>query len=146
MNSPPTRPGPALLLALCAALSWPGQAAASGAPRCPAATQVTPQDLLGLWRAEFPGHAGISLLLEPNPRWEGSLAGQLLRAGAKAEVSGDIERGEFTMEESDDGTRISGTWIGDVVEGSCGREIRGAWQGPQDGPARDFVLRWIGPR
>jgi hypothetical protein len=138
--------GPALLLALCCVASAAAQPVGTQAPQCPTAVQVTQRDLLGLWRAEFPGHDGVSLLLEPNPRWEGSLAGQLIRAGVKSEVSGDVERGEFTMEESDDGTRISGTWIGDVVEGSCGREIRGVWQGPQDGPARDFVLRWIGAR
>ena len=146
MNALRRRAGPLPLLALCAALSWAPLAAASGPSRCRAAAQVTQADLLGLWRAEFPGHAGVSLLLEPNPRWEGSLAGQLLRTGVKSEVSGDVERGEFTLEESDDGTRISGTWIGDIVEGSCGKEIRGTWHGPQDGPGRTFVLRWLGPR
>jgi hypothetical protein len=135
-----------ILLALAAAAPGLAQTAAAGAPPCPPAAQVTQKDLLGLWRAEFPGHAGVSLLLEPNPRWEGSLAGQLLRAGARSEVSGDVERGEFMLEESDDGTRISGTWAGDVVEGSCGREIRGTWHGPQDGPGREFILRWLGPR
>ena len=39
------------------------------------------------------------------------------------------------MEESIDGTHISATWLGDVVEGSCGREIRGTWQAEKR-PAR----------
>jgi hypothetical protein len=37
---------------------------------------------------------------------------------------------------------ISGTWLGDVVDGSCGREIRGTWSADGQGKdARTFVLR-----
>ncbi len=138
------RPVAAALLAL-AGWACAANALAQSAPSpCPAAEQVSAADLVGLWRAEFPGHAGVTLLLEPNPRWEGSLAGELQRAGKRAEVSGDVADGEFTLEESEDGRSISGIWAGAITEGSCGREIRGAWSGPDDGPPRAFVLRRIG--
>ena len=52
-----------------------------------------------------------------------------------------MDDGEFTMEESSDGKRISATWIGDVVEGSCGKEIRGTWKTDGAGWPLDFVLR-----
>ena len=53
--------------------------------------------------------------------------GTLERAGQTAQVVGDVHQGELTLEESLDGKRISATWLGDVVEGQCGKEIRGQW-------------------
>jgi hypothetical protein len=32
-------------------------------------------------------------------------------------------------------------WLGDVVEGSCGREIRGAWKAEGSATQIQFVLR-----
>lgn len=61
--------------------------------------------------------------------------------GRPALVAGDVDDGEFTLEESTNGTSISATWTGDVVDGSCGREIRGSWQAAGGGPALTFVLR-----
>ena len=51
---------------------------------------------------------------------------------------GDVDDGQLTLEESLDGKRISATWVGEVVEGSCAREIRApAGRGPtQEPPAR----------
>lgn len=110
----------------------------------------------GLWRAELQGAtpATATLLLGPNPNWADGLAGQVNRDGRRAQLAGDVEDGELTLEESADGERISASWLGDVVEGSCGREIRGTWQaegaaqGQAEGAARGhaFVLRWLGPR
>ena len=57
----------------------------------------------------------------------GSVRGTLERAGQTAQVVGDVHQGELTLEESLDGKRISATWLGDVVEGQCGKEIRGQW-------------------
>ena len=45
------------------------------------------------------------------------------------------------MEESADGQRIAATWLGDVVEGSCGKEIRGTWKAEGEAAARGFLLR-----
>lgn len=109
---------------------------------CPAAAEVAQQHLLGLWRAEFEGGgAGATLLLEPHPEYAQSLRGAINRDGDRALVAGDVAEGEFTLEESVNGINISAVWLGDVVEGSCGREIRGSWKAQGDPRTRSFVLR-----
>jgi len=58
------------------------------------------------------------------------------------QVVGDVDDGQLTLEESEDGKRISATWLGEVTEGRCGKEIRGTWSpeatpgasGPAPGP------------
>lgn len=110
---------------------------------CPKPADVTQTHLLGLWRAEFQGlPRGATLLLEKHPEFEGSFTGALNRNGVRAQIAADVEKGEFTMEESSDGVRVSGSWSGEVVAGSCGREIRGTWQEEKDPPRTyPFVLR-----
>ena len=118
-------------------------AAPAGAD-CPAAQDVEPHHLLGLWHAEFGGlQRGATLLLEPHPEYAGSLAGALDRDSERSRVAADLDEDGFTLEESADGVHIAATWLGDVVEGSCGREIRGSWQPAGPAPARDFVLRRV---
>lgn len=115
--------------------------AASAQGACPKAAQVTPQQLVGVWRAEFTGQTqGATLLLEPHREYAQSLSGEINRDGIRARVAADLDDGEFTLEESADGRRISATWLGDVVEGSCGKVIRGRREGGWDGTV-DFVLR-----
>lgn len=127
-----------LLLAACVALAAPVPAQ----PACPAAAEVTHVHLLGLWRAEFSGlWEGATLLLEQHPDYAQSFKGAINRDGQRGLVAGDIEEGGFTLEESADGRRIAATWLGDVVEGSCGREIRGTWQAEGEKAGRGFVLR-----
>ena len=109
---------------------------------CPKAAEVTHEHLLGMWRAEFEGLAqGATLLLERHPELKESVRGAINRNGERAEVSGDVDEGEFTLEESTDGSKIAATWQGDMVEGSCGREIRGTWQATGDARQRTFVLK-----
>jgi hypothetical protein len=116
--------------------------AAPVAIACPKAHEVAQIHLLGLWRAEFDGLAqGATLLLENHPELADSVRGRINRDGERAEVAGDVDEGEFTLEESVNGVNISATWMGDVVEGSCGREIRGTWQAERDRRAHSFVLR-----
>ncbi len=109
---------------------------------CPKAAEVKPRQLVGLWRAELAGQArqGATLLLEPHREYAQSLSGEINRDGSRSRVAADLEDGEFTLEESADGQRITATWLGDVVEGSCGKEIRGRREGGWDGIA-PFVLR-----
>jgi hypothetical protein len=117
------------------------------APACPRAADVGQQHLLGLWRAEFEGlPQGATLLLERHAQYAQSIAGTINRNGQRGQLAGDIEDGEFTLEESADGRSIGATWVGDVVEGSCGQEIRGSWQAAGDGAARAFVLRKLPSR
>lgn len=121
-------------LLLCCAPAW-------AQPPCPDPADVRQQHLLGFWRAEFDGKHEGTLLLEKHPEYDGSLRGAVNRNGQRSVAAGDIEDGEFTLEESADGKRISATWLGDVVPGSCGREIRGTWQAEGDKQARPFVLK-----
>jgi len=109
---------------------------------CPAAGEIRQHHLLGLWRASFEGPgSGATLLLEQHPELADSVRGAINRDGERALVAGDVDDGEFTLEESVDGVRISATWSGTVIDGSCGREIRGDRQGADDRAARPFVLR-----
>lgn len=109
---------------------------------CPTASEFAQRHLLGSWQATFDGLAqGATLLLEPHPELAESVRGAINRKGARALLAGDVDDGDFTLEESVDGTHISATWTGSVIDGSCGREIRGDWQDAQDSTARPFVLR-----
>lgn len=139
---------------MAALLAGAGAAIAQGTPdardaarpvpatACPQAVDVTQAHLLGLWRAEFDGlWQGATLLFEPHLVYAQSISGAINRNGERGMVVGDIEEGEFTLEESADGKRIAATWLGDVVEGSCGREIRGTWQATGEKSAREFILR-----
>ena len=125
----------ALFLLACA-----GPSLAQG--DCPHASEVTATHLFGLWRAEFTGqgHAG-TLLLEKHALYAGSVSGTINRNGDRSKLAGDVEDGEFTLEESADGVHIAATWLGEVVEGSCGREIRGSWKAERDAQSQPFVLR-----
>lgn len=113
---------------------------------CPQASEMDHRHLQGVWHADLPGHGGATVLrLGQHPELAGSVRGTLERAGRTAQVVGDVHAGELTLEESMDGKRISATWLGEVVEGQCGKEIRGQWMTPGADGAADtsiaFVLR-----
>jgi hypothetical protein len=131
------------VLAMAASgLACAQNAGPSAAVACPKAHEATHAHLLGMWRAEFDGLSqGATLLLEKHPELGESVRGRINRNGVRAEVAGDVDEGEFTLEESENGVNISATWMGDVVEGSCGREIRGTWQAERGGRFHTFVLR-----
>lgn len=126
-----------LVLALVA-----GGACAQAPAPCPRAGDVRVEQLYGLWHASFEGQArGASLLLEKHPRYAASVSGGVDRDGAQGVISGELEDGAFEIEESADGVHIAATWVGEIVDGSCGREIRGEWK--RDGETRTvpFVMR-----
>ena len=110
-------------------------------PPCAEARDVEPAQLVGLWRADVEGDPPSTLLLEPHPRYRGSLSGEINRDGARSRLAADLDDGELTLEESADGVRISATWLGDVVAGSCGRESRGTREAGEGAPQRPVVLR-----
>ena len=133
---------PALALAVCTPALAQHDAARTAADACPKAVEVDRDHLLGIWRAEFEGlPQGATLLLEPHPELAGSVGGAINRNGDRARLAGDVDEGEFTLEESVNGTNISAVWLGDVVEGSCGREIRGTWRAEGKAGRWPFVLR-----
>ena len=122
-----------------------------GPSDCPSAAEMQQRHLLGRWQAQMEGQTSAwTLHLQPHPELRESVRGQVQRTGATALLSGDVDAGQLTLEESLDGKRISATWVGEVVEGSCAREIRGQWQAEahtQEPPAASppapvpFVLR-----
>ena len=102
-------------------------------PACPASADVQPEQLHGAWTVQLDG-AGHpwSLQLGPHPEHRGSLRGELTHGTQRYLVVADLEKGEFTLEESHDGQRIAATWLGDLVAGSCGQTVRGERIGPQE--------------
>ena len=128
-----------LLLGVAAAASNAQGTAAA----CLKAEDVEAGHLVGRWLAEVQGEPAATLRLEPHREHVGSLAGEIDRSGARSRVAADLDDGEFTLEESADGVHIAATWLGDVVQGSCGREIQGRWQ-VEGGQPRAFTLRWLG--
>ena len=97
--------------------------------------------LQGHWRAELQATAAM-LQLGPHPELAHSVRGTVQRGGTTAQVSGDVDDGDLTLEESINGTNISATWTGRVVDGSCGKEIHGTWNNAHTpNTLQPFVLR-----
>ena len=100
---------------------------------CPAPAEVKPEQLHGIWTVQLDGTGTPwTLQLGPHPEHQGSLRGELTQGTLRYPVVADLEGGEFTLEESQDGTRIAATWLGTVVAGSCGRVLQGQRIGPQE--------------
>jgi hypothetical protein len=116
------------------------QACAQGAA-CPSVASISQTHLIGRWEAQVGGGAPFVLQLVKHPEFAETLRGSLERGGTRVEIAGDIDDGELTLEESVNGHNISATWLGDVVEGSCGREIRGTWKAEGTPIGRPFVLK-----
>jgi hypothetical protein len=119
--------------------------------------------LYGLWAVRFTNPpAGLpdraTMLLERHAEFAESLAGIVSRdlgaaagtkaiAGhaAKAALAGDLEAGMLLLDESSDNISITGTWNGEMVEGSCGKAFKGSWKdtsssAPDNAPDVPFTL------
>jgi hypothetical protein len=126
--------------ALVAALVLAGGAVL--AADCPQAQDVSAAQMLGLWRAEFEDRGpGATLLLEKHPEYGDSFRGAINRDGERRQLAGDLEDGDLTLEESSDGLHIAAIWVGEVVEGSCGKEVRGSWKAEGATATRAFILK-----
>ena len=109
---------------------------------CPTPTEVNHLHLYGLWHATWAdAPAPAELRLERHPELAESVRGTLRRGGQVSQVAGDVDDGDFTLEESDNGRNISATWTGRVVDTSCGKEIRGTWTNTPNTRNTSFVLR-----
>jgi len=100
--------------------------------------------LYGIWQVTFTNPpAGLPktavLLLERHGEFADSLSGIVSRDlppaatntpghAAKAALAGDVEDGFVILDESSNNISISGTWNGELVEASCGREVKGVWK------------------
>jgi hypothetical protein len=115
--------------------------AGAQAAECPAAADVSQAHLVGTWQASIEGSPATTLQLAKDAEFAETVRGHLERGGQRIEVAGDVDEGDFTLEESANGRNISAAWLGEVVEGSCGREIRGTWQAEGTPQGRPFVLR-----
>ena len=141
--------GAALALTLAGAqaqqVKRPAGAAAAPAAPCPAAKQVLAPQMYGQWLAVFdkpPRGLPVQalVLLEKHAEFSDSLAGMVQRdlrsapggrvAGhtSRAQLAGDIEAGTLLLDESSNGINLTASWDGQIVEGSCGRSIRGVWK------------------
>lgn len=130
---------------------------------CPAAVDMKAAQLYGLWAVRFTNPpAGLparaTMLLERHAEFAESLAGVVSRdlgpaggskaiAGhaAKAVLAGDLEGGMLLLDESSDNLSITGTWNGEMVEGSCGKVFQGNWKdtsssAPDNAPDVPFTL------
>jgi hypothetical protein len=111
------------------------------AQSCPAAADVAQAHVVGEWKAQVEGATPFIITLARHPEFAETLRGFFERDGKRIVVAGDVDDGDFTLEESEDGVRITAVWLGDVVEGSCGREIRGTWKKEGAPLERPFILR-----
>jgi len=116
-------------------------------PDCPDVTQLHAAHLYGSWNVELAqaGQRG-TLTLRQHPEFAASLRGEFRYGGQSSIASGDVEGGEFNLDESRDGKTLFAFWSGRLVPSACGAEIRGKWQPvPKPGeaapPESDFVLR-----
>ena len=115
-------------------------------PACPDLARWGARQLYGAWELDLPalGQHG-TLLLRQHPEFSESLRGEFRYAGQRSIASGDVEAGEFNLDESQDGKSLYAFWSGKLTPARCGAEIRGTWQTlPQPGPpAKEsaFVLR-----
>lgn len=119
--------------------------------------------LHGLWAVRFSKPpAGLPeramMLLERHAEFSESLAGIVSRdlgaaegskaiAGhaSKALLAGDLDEGLLLLDESSDKVSITGTWNGEMVEGSCGKVFQGTWKdtsrsAPDNAPDVPFTL------
>ena len=129
---------------------------------CPQAGQLKPEQIYGQWRVRFdnPPHGlpvDATMQIVRHAEFSESVAGfvhrQPVAAGAgllaghaaKAQLAGDLEDGFLTLDESSNGVSITGTWNGEMVEGSCGKKFKGRWKdtsdkAPSDAPDIAFTL------
>lgn len=103
--------------------------------------------LYGSWEVELP-QAGLRgrLTLRQHPEFSASLRGEFDYGGQHSIASGDVEGGEFNLDESRDGKSLYAFWSGQLVPAACGAEIRGRWEpvakpGKATPASSDFILR-----
>ena len=57
----------------------------------------------------------------------------------QAALAGDLDEGLLLLDESSDRISITGTWNGEMVQGSCGRVYRGVWKDTSRSAAPDAL-------
>lgn len=140
-----------LWLAACVAgIAAQAQPLAGKTPECPRDAPMGELQLHGEWTGSIAGRPQtVHLSLGPHPQWAGTVKGTIERSGGSPggtrPMVGDVDDGNVTLEESADGTQITATWLGTVVDGSCAREIRGDYIEGEGTAPQPFVLRKLQP-
>ena len=152
------------LIASCAQIHWAtAQNSTQKEPKtaCLSPKSIKAPQLYGIWQVTFTNPpAGLPktavLLLEKHQEFSDSLSGIVSRDlppaaantpghAAKAALAGDVEDGFVILDESSNNISISGTWNGELVKASCGREVNGVWKdtsanAPPDAPDVPFTM------
>jgi hypothetical protein len=125
-----------IFIAACALFHWATAQnnTQNASVTCSAPQTIISTDLYGVWNVELdsvdaatPSSPQRGLVrFEQNPEFEDSIAGWFELGNTTVYVAGDIDDGQFSLEESDDGKRISAVWEGSIAEGSCGKIITGS--------------------
>ena len=140
------------LLGGCASTRGAAAAAmadAANPAECPNVKTLRAAQLYGSWELELTAtRQRGQLTLRQHPEFRESLRGEFRYGNQRSIASGDVENGEFNLDESVDGKTLYAFWSGQLVPARCGAEIRGTWQTlPQPGhPAKEspFVLKRAG--
>ncbi|MDB5796974.1 MAG: hypothetical protein JWP36_876 [Paucimonas sp.] len=119
-------------------------ALAAGPAGKPAAPSALPAG--GLVLRGSLGEQQVQMHLRPKPDEEGGVEGEYFRfgQGGKILLAGEFEQDgsqNFWLEESANGTDVSGQWEG-RREGAL---LTGSWRGADEGPVREFRLRIVPP-
>ena len=148
------------LIAACAHIHWANaqnEAKKESGKACLSAKSIQAPELYGTWQVTFTNPpAGLPktavMLLEKHKEFSDSLSGIVSRDGvtasghaAKAALAGDVEDGFVILDESSNNISISGTWNGQLVQASCGREVKGVWKdtsasAPPDAPEVPYTM------
>jgi hypothetical protein len=135
------------IIAICTHINWAiAQNDTQKQPvlNCLSANRIKAPQLYGVWQVSFTNPpAGLPttavMLLEKHGEFADSLSGIITRDlppaaantpghAAKAALAGDVEDGFVILDESSNSVSISGAWNGQLVEASCGREVKGVWK------------------
>ena len=110
---------------------------------CPAPEAMKASQLFGRWAVRYsnppPGlPATATMVLERHAEFSDSLAGTVTRpapsnqpktqASVKSALAGDLDSGLLLLDESSDNIRITASWNGEMVPGSCGMAFVGQWK------------------
>lgn len=117
------------------AQSAPAAAAAPARPAALCDDRLQPAGLYGRWQVRIlagtntgTGTDESTLELFAHPEDTGRLRGWMLRNGIRVAFAGELdENGQLVLEESEDGTHISGNWELHAVPGQCARLLEGEW-------------------
>lgn len=89
------------------------------------------------------GEQSIQMNIRPKADIEEGVEGEYFAFGSslKVLIAGEIEGGRVFMEESEDGTKISGQWEGKLE----GDTFSGTWSFADDVPPKTFLLKVVAP-